>query len=83
MIWYYYTRFFAKIKAGFNKAMDECRDFMSPDSQRKAQKAARVRFGGCAPSGCDVAYSSSGISVSSQKRTVTFFFCITYSALPK
>ena len=39
MIWYYYTRFFAKIKAGFNKAMDECRDFMSPDSRRRAPKS--------------------------------------------
>jgi len=49
VIWYYYTRFFAKIKAGFNKAMDECKDFMSPDSQRKAQKSgARPFWGMCA-----------------------------------
>lgn len=76
MIWYYYTRFLAKIKAGFNKAMDECRDFMSSDSRMKAQKAAHIRFAfGCAPLETDY--------WSSQKRTVTFSFCITYSALPK
>lgn len=47
------------------------------NKKRRASDLGDVRVG------CDVAYSSSGISVSSQKRTVTFSFCITYSALPK